>query len=363
MSEQQFMQLAIDLARQGEGRTCPNPPVGAIVINDGLVVGEGFHPAAGQPHAEVYALREADDKACGATMYVTLEPCNHHGRTGPCTEAIIDAGITRVVVGTGDPNPEVAGRGINRLREEGIEVTVGVLERECRSLIAPFAKHVSTGLPYVTLKMAMTLDGRTATSTGDSKWISNEKSRLHVHHMRDRCDAIMVGVGTVLVDDPQLTTRLPDGGRDPVRIIVDSKLRIPASARVLAIDSTAPTIVATTSTAERDKISELESVGAEIIIVPDTEGSVDLPALMQALGKRDIQSILLEGGARLAAAALRVQMVDRVAVFIAPRLLAGSDGAGLFAGAGFLSMDESIRLQDVRSRQFDDDILVEGEIA
>lgn len=363
MSEQQYMQLALELAAKAEGRTCPNPPVGAVVVLDGEVVGQGFHPEAGQPHAEIFALREAGDKAAGAALFVTLEPCNHTGRTGPCTEAIIAAGVKTVIIGTLDPNPLVAGKGVERLQSEGINVSVGVHKEACCRLIAPFAKHVSSKLPYITLKMAMTLDGQTATSTGDSRWISNEQSRHFVHQMRDKTDAIMVGIGTVLADDPQLTTRLPGGvGKDPIRVIVDSKLRIPDNAQVLSVDSPASVIIVTTDAADPVKMDKLKTRGVEFIIVGENDGKVDLLEMVKELGQRDMQSILLEGGAILAAQALRYKIADRAAVFIAPKFLGGDDGSGVFSGVGCTKMNNAVQLKDINVRHFGDDILVEGEI-
>ncbi len=363
MSEKKYMQLALELASRGEGRTAPNPPVGAVVVRDDVVVGQGFHPRAGEPHAEIHALREAGDRAAGGTLYVTLEPCNHQGRTGPCTEAVIAAGIARVVVGCQDPNPEVSGSGIDRLREAGLEVAVGRLNEDCRRLIAPFAKHVTTGLPLVTLKMAMTLDGQTSTSTGDSRWISGEMSRQYVHRMRDRADAIMVGIGTVLADDPKLTTRHPEGGRDPLRVVVDTHLRIPETAQLLTVDSQAGTIVFTTDAADARKRERLVKIGVEVVVVPAVEERVDLQSVMLDLGRRNIQSVLLEGGATLAAEALRRRVVDRAAFFIAPMLFGGDDGSAVFSGRGCRLVKEAVRLDNVRIRQIADDILVEGEVA
>lgn len=362
MSEQQYMQLALDLATKAEGRTCPNPPVGAVVVLNGEIVGSGFHPEAGEPHAEIFALQEAGEQAAGAGLYVTLEPCNHQGRTGPCTEAVIAAGISQVFVGTLDPNPQVAGKGVERLRQAGIAVTVGILEDKCRRLIAPFTKYVTTGLPLVTLKMAMTMDGQTATSTGDSQWISGTESRHYVHQLRDRSDAIMVGIGTVLADNPQLTTRLPQSGQDPIRIIVDSNLQIPVSARVLTVDSKASAIIVTTDRADLRRISALEKFGNEIIVVPNKDGRVDLKVMLAELGRRNIQSILLEGGATLAAEAVRSEIVDRVAMFIAPIFLGGDDGAGVFSGVGCRKLSDAVKLQNTRVQKFGDDILIEGEI-
>ncbi len=361
-STKKFMQRALDLGRQGEGRTRPNPAVGAVVCKDGQVVGEGYHPRAGEPHAEIFALRRAGELARGADLYVTLEPCSHQGKTGPCADAVIAAGISRVFVGTSDPNPLVSGRGITRLREAGIQVEVGIMEAECRRLIAPFAKHVATGLPYLVLKSAITLDGNSATFTGDSQWISSETSRASVHRLRDRMDAIMVGVGTVLKDDPRLTTRLPEGGQDPLRIVVDSALRIPEAASVLSVASGAPTLIATTARAPRDKIERLRARGAEILEIGERGGRVDLSQLMVQLGAQGIQSILLEGGAELNAGALAADIVDRVMIFVAPKLLGGFGGKGIFAGCGVATLAEARELEDVLVTRFGDDILIEGEV-
>jgi diaminohydroxyphosphoribosylaminopyrimidine deaminase/5-amino-6-(5-phosphoribosylamino)uracil reductase len=362
-THERFMQQALALARLGEGRTRPNPPVGALVVRDGAVLGEGFHPRAGEPHAEIFALRQAGTAARGADLYVTLEPCCHQGRTGPCTEAILDAGIRRVFVGTLDPNPRVAGGGIERLRAAGVEVHPGLHEPACRRLIAPFAKHVTTGLPWVLLKAAATLDGRTATAGGDSKWISSPESRLLVHRLRDRLDAVMVGIGTVLRDDPLLTTRLPEEGRDPVRVVVDTDLRLPEEATLLRSGSPAGTIVATGPSAPAEKAARLERRGVRILRCAAPEGGVDLPELMRRLGTEGIQSILLEGGATLNGAALRAGIVDRVMFFLAPMLLGGGDAPGIFSGPGPQRLAGALRLQGVEVSRSGDDILVEGEVA
>lgn len=357
------MQHALELARMGEGRTCPNPPVGAVVVSEDRVVGSGFHRAAGQPHAEIVALVTAGRAARDATIYVTLEPCSHHGRTGPCADALIKAGIRRVVAGVQDPNPQVAGRGFKRLREHGIEVETGVLEPECRRLIAPFAKHLATGLPFVTLKSAMTLDGRTATSFGESQWISNPSSRQLVHQLRNRVDAIITGVGTVLRDNPRLTTRLDGEAVDPVRIIVDSTLRTPTQAAVLTGHSPAATIIATTPQASKTKIRELEQAGAEILVCNEHEGrGVDLQDLLAQLGRYPLQHLLLEGGALLNQSMLSAGLIDRVMIFVAPSLMGGSDGKGLFSGSGPQHLSGLVRLTDLRVSDSSGDLLIEGEV-
>lgn len=361
--QQKHMRQAVELARRGEGRTAPNPPVGAVVVRDGEIVGEGFHPRAGDPHAEIWALQKAGERAFGADLYVTLEPCSHHGRTGPCTEAIKKAGIARVFVGTRDPNPRVDGKGLAELEAAGIPTACGILEQECRRLIAPFAKVVKTGLPFVTLKAAMTVDGKMATSVGDSRWISGEKSREQVHRQRDRSDAVMVGVGTVLKDDPYLTTRLPAGGRDAIRVVVDSNLRIPERARILHLGSSAPTLLVISTEIPQKLVRRYEKPGVSILRIADCGGRVNLEILLRELGKMDIHSILLEGGSHLNAAMLKSRLIDRLMVFVAPRFLGGEDGLSLFSGEGARFMKDAFQLEDVRYSLWDPDILIEGEVS
>ncbi len=362
LKHQQFMQLALNLARLGEGRTAPNPPVGAVIVNSGRVVGEGFHPQAGEPHAEIFALQQAGEKARGADIYVTLEPCSHYGKTPPCADALIAAGIKSVYVGVIDPNPQVAGRGVKKLQQAGVKVVIGILERECRRLIAPFSRHISSGRPFTIYKAAMTLDGNTATATGDSHWVSGEESRLRVHQLRNRVEAIMVGVGTVLNDDPLLNTRIPEGGgRDPLRVVVDSQLRIKADCRMLKQKSDAKTLIATVSN-DQEMISLLEDVGAEVVIFPAASGKVPLPALWQELGRRNVQKLLLEGGATLAGAALNHNLLDQLMVFVAPKILGGFSPFGIFSGAGCVKMAEAIQLEDVLYTQIGDDFLITGDV-
>lgn len=346
------------LARRGTGKTSPNPAVGCVIVQDGVVVGEGWHRKAGTPHAEVHALRQAGERARGADVYVTLEPCSHFGKTPPCADALVDAGVGRVFVGMVDPNPKVSGRGIERLRSAGIEVVIGMLEAECRRLNEPFIKHVTTGLPYVILKAAMTMDGKTATSKGDSRWITNEKSRQYVHRLRSTVDAILVGVGTVLADDPQLTARIARG-RDPLRVVVDSSLRIPAGARMLCQKSSAGTVIATVSE-DRDRIAQLESAGAEVLRCRAEQGRVDLRDLLARLGARGVQSILLEGGSELAGEALRAGLIDKCVLFFAPKFLGGADGLGLFGGPSAARMNGCRRLKDISVRRFGSDVMIEA---
>lgn len=358
---EQFMQRAIALARKGLGRTAPNPPVGAVLVRDGNVVGEGFHSAAGQPHAEIFALNDAGDLAFGADLYVTLEPCCHQGRTGPCTEALINAGVARVYIGAQDPNPLVAGKGMERLRQAGVDVKCEVLTAESQKLIAPFAKHISSGLPYVVFKAAMTLDGKTATSVGDSQWISCAASREIVHQLRNQVDGIMVGSGTVKADDPRLTTRLAEGGRDPVRIVFDGSLETSPQATLYTQPSVAKTVLVTASGHTEEVLRSYRAVGVEIVQVSRNADGLDLPAALIELGKMNLQYLLLEGGSILGGAMIRAGLVDRVMIFVAPKMI-GGDGYSLFAGEGVASISDAWSLMNLRARQIGTDILIEGEV-
>ena len=353
-----MMRLALALARRGVGKTAPNPAVGCVIVRDGAVVGRGWHRKAGTPHAEVHALRDAGDRAAGSDAYVTLEPCSHYGKTPPCAKALIEARVARVFVGMVDPNPLVAGKGIEMLRAAGIEVEVGVLEEQCRELNRPFIKWIETKLPYVILKSAVTLDGKTATASGDSKWITGDAARREVHRLRGRVDAIMVGVGTVVKDDPLLTCRLP-GGKDPLRVVVDSTLRIPLHAAILGVSSEAGTVIATCCE-DQTRREAVAARGAELLLCKESQGGVDLPDLFARLGERGVQSVLLEGGHHLAGAALRAGLIDRCMIYIAPKLVGGA-GVGLFAGEGAQLMGDAIPLEAVTVRRVGVDLLVEGK--
>lgn len=358
--DRRYMKLALELAARARGRTSPNPMVGAVVVKEGKIIGQGYHLKAGTPHAEIHALNEAGKAAAGSTLYVTLEPCCHYGRTGPCTGAIINAGVSRVVTAMGDPNPLVAGEGIRLLRSAGIEVTAGVLEEEARVLNEVFVKYITTGRPYVIAKAAVSLDGKIATRSGKSKWITGAEARAYGRQLRDWYDAIMVGIGTVLADDPALTTRLPDGGgRDPVRIILDSRSGIPLNARVLTQESEAPTIIAVTAQAPPEKLEGLRKNGVEALIV--NEGpQVDLAELMRLLGERGITSVLLEGGAMVHGSAFSAQIVDKVAWFIAPKIIGGRDAPGPVGGMGADSPADAAVLERVKISHLGADLLVEG---
>lgn len=367
MDHPYYMRRALDLARRGEGYTSPNPMVGAVVVKDGRIVGEGYHQAAGLPHAEVNALDDAGDKARGAILYVTLESCNHTGRTPPCTEKIIRSGIDTVVAAMDDPNPLVAGGGHAVLEAQGIQVHRGVYAAEARRLNEAFVKYISTGRPFVTLKCAATLDGRIATRTGDARWVTGPASRLQVHRLRHAVDGIMVGINTVRADDPSLTTRLPADvqptPRDPVRIILDSRLSISENAGILRLDSEAVTLIICADSVPADARDRIERPGVEVVAVPTgSDGRIDLAALMKYLGDRNITSLLIEGGSQVIAAAFTAGIVDKALFFYAPKILGGDDGVPICAGPSRDSMADSIRLTDVRTQRFEDDLLVEGYV-
>ncbi len=357
-----YMNMALDLARKGRGWTSPNPMVGSVAVKDGRVVGAGYHERAGGPHAEVNALNEAGGLAVGATLYITLEPCNHTGRTPPCTRRILESGVARVVAAMRDPNP-VAGGGVEFLRERGIRVDVGVEQKQAERLNEFFIKHTLTKRPFVILKCAATLDGRIATRTGHSKWVTGPSSRSYVHGIRHAVDGIMVGSGTVKQDDPSLTARLENGtGKDPVRIVADTSLSLSGNERFIEIESDAGAVVATGPDIPSGKREILEKKGAKIVQTPLRNGRVDLEALMDQLGAMGIQSLLLEGGASLAASALSCGIVDKVLFFYAPKILGGDDGVPICRGKGPEKMGDCIRLKDIGVHRFDDDIMVEGYI-
>lgn len=361
MSDEAYIERALALAERGRGLVSPNPMVGAVVVSEGRIVGEGHHEGPGLPHAEVVALREAGEAARGATLHVTLEPCDHQGRTGPCTEAIADAGIARVVAAMRDPNPIVNGRGFERLRSAGIEVREGVHREEAERLNEAFAKHVRTGVPFVVWKMAASLDGKVASRDGTSRWITSEAARADVHRLRAAADAIVVGAGTVLADDPSLTVRMPGyGGRPPMRVLVDGRGRVPASGDLFTDE--APTLVATTHLAPEDRRREWEAAGAEVLVYEAEGDGVPLGRLMDDLGKRDVQGVLLEGGPTLAWSAVQEGVVDKVVVYLAPKLIGGRDAPTVLGGRGFAPIASAMGL---RVRDFDrvgEDLKVEADV-
>jgi diaminohydroxyphosphoribosylaminopyrimidine deaminase / 5-amino-6-(5-phosphoribosylamino)uracil reductase len=361
MNDRHYMQIALELAARGKGYTSPNPMVGAVVVKDGHIIGKGWHEKVGGPHAEVNAIDDAGDLAADSTIYVTLEPCNHQGRTPPCTEKILSAGIKHVVMAMKDPNPDVSGGGADFLTQNGIPVKSGILEADAQRLNESFIKYIHTKRPFVTLKCAATLDGRIATRTGDSKWVTGESARKYVHEMRHEMDAIMVGVNTVKADNPSLTTRLEDKeGVDPIRIILDSKLSIPENSKLLQIPAGSDTLIITGNSELSPKRSSIEKLGVKVINAELKDGRIDLDALMNQLGKMGIISILIEGGAQVAASALQAKIVDKINFFYAPKILGGDDGFSMCSGTGPELMADSIQVKDMTVRQFDTDIMIEG---
>jgi diaminohydroxyphosphoribosylaminopyrimidine deaminase/5-amino-6-(5-phosphoribosylamino)uracil reductase len=355
-----YMGIAIRLARKGIGKTSPNPMVGAVIVANGKIIGQGYHKRCGDHHAEINAINSTKKNIKGSTFYITLEPCSHYGRTPPCVDALIQENPERVVVGSLDPNPEVNGRGIKILRSKGIKVDVGICESECRQLNEHYFKFVKTGMPYITVKYAQTLDGRIATKSGDSQWISSEASRRYVHHLRGINDGIMVGAGTVAADNPQLTVRHVKG-KNPFRIIVDSKLRIPIKSSVLTDINSHLTIIATTSSAPTVKITAIKKLGVEVWVArKERDGRVSLRDLLKKLGKREIVSVLVEGGSEVITSLLKANLVDKMIIPIAPKII----GKGLEA-IGDLKINKinkAIRFSSFKTMKKGDDIIFEGTI-
>ena len=371
------MRLALHLARTAEGHTAPNPMVGAVLVKAGRIIGRGFHRRAGCPHAEVEALAKAGRRARGATLYVTLEPCNHYGRTGPCSDAIIRAGVAQVVIAARDPNPITNGRGLAKLRRTGIRVTRGVLEEEARRLNEPFRKAMVAKLPWVVAKVGQSLDGKIATATGQSRWITGPAARRLGHEWRRRVDAIVVGIRTILQDDPRLTARpptnrrkapriLPIGGgargrNRPIKVIVDSHLRMPLRARCLTARPWAPTIIATTAPRSARQVL-LERRGADVLVFPSQKGRVPLRRLFHTLARRGMQSVLIEGCGEVLASAFAERLVDRIVWFIAPALIGGRSSPGSIGGEGVGRLAQAIRLADMTVRRVGPDLCVEARV-
>jgi len=357
------MARALELAVRGLGLTSPNPMVGAVLVRDGMVVGEGAHLRAGGPHAEVSALAAAGTRARGATCYVTLEPCAHHGRTPPCADALIAAGVSRVVAACLDPNPLVDGRGLAALRAAGVPVSSGVGEAEVRDLNRAFFCAATRGRPHVTLKSAVTLDGRIAAWDGTSRWITGEAARLEAHRMRFAADAVLVGVGTVLRDDPALTVRLPDApAKEPLRVVADSGLRTPPDARLIGAGQASRVVIGCVAPAPAAAAALLRARGVRVIELPGAAGRVDLGALLGALRELDVIAVLAEGGAELGWSLLDGGLVDRVAFFVAPRLLGGRTAPGPLGGPG-RALKEAVDVVDLTHRRVGGDLLIEGNLA
>ncbi len=360
-SDERFMKQVLRLARRGLGLTSPNPVVGTLVVRNGQIIGSGYHKKAGAPHAEILALSKAGEGARGSTLYVNLEPCNHYGRTPPCTKAILESGIRRVVVGIHDPNPHVTGGGCRFLRSNGVEVKWGVLEEECARLNEVYVKYVTKGKPFVIVKGALTLDGWIATQTGNSKWITNEKSRKFVHSLRKRVDAIMVGVDTIIADNPLLVPYLMgNSAPDPVRVIADTNLRVPLESRVFNSGTSALTIVASGSNVSNTKRKKLEGQGARVIRCQMRDGRIDLADLLDRLAEMSICSVLVEGGATLFGSIIRERLVDKYYIFLAPKILGGDNGVPFTRGPGCDTVKDCLTLSPLMVRRFGDDIMIEA---
>lgn len=357
------MRRALELSKKAVGLVNPNPLVGAVIVKDNRIISEGYHEYFGGPHAEVNAFKNAKENVEGATMYVTLEPCAHYGKTPPCADAIVQNKISKVVIGMIDPNPLVAGKGIEILRSNGIEVTTGIMDTEIKKTNEIFIKYITHKKPFCIMKTAMTMDGKIATSIGESKWISNEKSRAYVHEVRHMVTGIMVGIGTVLNDDPELTTRR-EGiiSKNPIRIIIDSTAKIPIDSKVLKCDKKTKTIVVTTEFAKDTKIEAIKQKGAQVIVIPSKNSRVNLNYLMRVLGDMGIDSILLEGGSTLNYSALEEGIVDKVITFISPKIFGGTTGKTPVGGQGIEYVSDAILLTDMKVTRFNEDIMIEGYV-
>lgn len=354
-----FMNKALELAKKGEGFVNPNPLVGAVIVKNGEIIAEGYHRCFGMDHAERDAFKNAKEDVAGATMYVTLEPCCHYGKTPPCTEAIIEKGISKVVIAMKDPNPLVAGKGVEQLRKNNIEVVTGVMEKEARELNEIFIKYIKDKTPFVLIKSAMTLDGKIATSNGDSKWISCEKSRELVHRLRNKYASILVGVNTVIADDPQLNVRLPEGGKDPVIVVLDTDLRIPLNSKML--QNGGNVIIAAGKNPPLEKKTKLESLGCTIITAAN-EGKPSISEVLKELGKRGIDSVLIEGGGEINYSAISEGVVDKVMMFIAPKIIGGREGKSPYQGQGVQYMRDAIKLRYEKIYRINEDLVVEAYI-
>jgi diaminohydroxyphosphoribosylaminopyrimidine deaminase/5-amino-6-(5-phosphoribosylamino)uracil reductase len=363
-----FMALALRLAAKGRGKTSPNPMVGALVVKNGHIVGRGYHHGPGQPHAEILALSQAGPRANGAILYVTLEPCCHLlKRTPPCVPTVIQSGVRQVVVAMADPNPSVKGRGIAALRRAGIMVTTAVAQEEAAQLNRAYLHWVTTGRPYVILKAGMTLDGKVATAKGESRWITGPRARQDAHRLRSQVDAVVVGVGTVLKDNPTLTARLSDrplklAPRQPLRVVLDSRLRTPPRATVCAKQDRAKTLIVTTSHASRSRFRPFERAGVEVVSLSLKNRRVSIPALMTMLGKRGITSVLIEGGSTVNAAALRAKLVNHVVLYLAPTLMGGQDAKAVIGDRSPQRLAQALTLRHVTVRRIGKDLVVEGDL-
>ncbi|TVM00527.1 MAG: riboflavin biosynthesis protein RibD [Candidatus Brocadia sp. WS118] len=353
------MTLALELAEKGRGTVEPNPMVGAVLVKNGEILGKGYHQAFGEAHAEIHAIREGGKSCKGATLYVSIEPCAHYGKTAPCVDAIIKAEIAKVVITVIDPNPITSGKGIQKLKEAGIEVRLGVMEVQAKKLNAPFFKLMQTGLPYILVKWAMSLDGKIATYSGNSRWITSEESRVYVHKIRGQVDGILVGINTVVRDDPLLTCRL-EGGRNPRRIIVDSNATLPLRSRLLNTIGESEIMVAVTKNAPQERIENLKHVGCKIIQTKDTGGRVDFHELFRQLGEMKLTNILVEGGSRIITSMIEGHFADKIIVFIAPVIIGGEGALSPVLGKGIDMMGKAVKMSEINIKRFFNDIAVEG---
>lgn len=359
--DKKYMKKAISLARKAQGYTSPNPLVGAVIVKNNKVISTGYHKKAGKEHAEAAALNKIKTNVSGATMYVNLEPCSHYGRTPPCADKIINSGyIKRVVIGIKDPNPLVSGKGIKKMIDSGIKVETGVLQEESIKLNEVFIKHIMTSVPFVTLKTAVTLDGKTASYTGNSRWITGEKSRKYVHKLRSYSDAVITGIGTVVKDNPELTVRNYKNKKNPVRVVMDSRGKISLKAKILDNQDTAKTIIACTEEIPDKKYQELKRMNIDVLICRSKASRVDIKDLLKRLSSLGITSVLLEAGGKLNASFLQDELVDKIDLFIAPKMIGGKKAPGFFSGEGFKLMEDSYRFTYMKVRRFGDDILLES---
>ncbi|MGX4599633.1 bifunctional diaminohydroxyphosphoribosylaminopyrimidine deaminase/5-amino-6-(5-phosphoribosylamino)uracil reductase RibD [Faecalimicrobium sp. JNUCC 81] len=354
-----YMNLALELAKKGKGRVNPNPMVGAVIVKNNKIIGQGYHEEYGKSHAEINAINSTKESVDDSTMYVTLEPCSHYGKTPPCVEKIIESKISKVVIASLDPNPLVSGKGVIKLIDAGIEVVSGILDEENKKLNEVFMKYIVKKIPFVIMKSAMSLDGKISTRTGESKWISSDESRENVHKLRNEVMGILVGVNTIIQDNPQLTCRL-ENGKTPIKIVVDSNLRIPMDSKVIKDAHNYRTIIITTLLAKESIVKELENKGVEIIIAESKDNSVDLNDMVKQLGQLNIDSILLEGGATLNFSAIKEGIVDKLQVYIAPKLIGGKSSKTPIGGNGIEKLKDAYQIRDISVKMLSEDILIEG---
>jgi diaminohydroxyphosphoribosylaminopyrimidine deaminase / 5-amino-6-(5-phosphoribosylamino)uracil reductase len=356
--DEHWMRRVLRIAEKGRGRTSPNPMVGAVLVKNGNVVAEGYHAKAGEAHAEIIALQQAREEARGAVLYLNLEPCTHYGKTPPCAPQVIQSNVKRVVIGMEDPNPLVKGKGVETLKKAGLDVEVGILERECQRLNEAFCKYILKKEPFVILKAAATLDGKIATRNGDSRWISGEASRHLVHQLRDQVDGVLVGIGTVLKDDPRLTARVRKG-RNPYRIVLDSQCKTPEEAKVIGT-SPSKTIIATTEIAPKDKIEKLAKRGAQILLLDSKEGKINLKSCLSKLGDIGMMSLMVEGGSQVNGSFLDEGLIDKFFIFLSPKIMGDPQALGIFGGRAISSVQEAIPLKEMKTRKLGEDILLES---